>query len=285
MFIHKLRKKAQAVDRELMVLIGVIVVALLVGWLAIGVYYYMTSEGDVEGCKLSVIFASQWNEATFGTGDIDLDCPRKSVIFYPEYYTVDGDEKKYSKEEYADSVKEVLAKEMVECWDKMGAGELNPISPDWLAHQYAWEFKKMCVVCSMFSFDRPPIDDVGDLTAYLEKTTMPLSSQNQEKQNYYNYLYKKLKDPIHDVSETGSLSASQVLGFSPETEVTSNLWFYVDKKLNNEPIMTDRTYALFYVDFVPRGDVNLVVDPVQALALYSTDNFKMTEYTCDMLYS
>ncbi|MEK6868519.1 MAG: hypothetical protein AABX98_06875, partial [Nanoarchaeota archaeon] len=191
---------------------------------------------------------------------------------YPEYYTVGGDEKKYTKEKYDDSVREVLAKEMVECWDKMGAGELNPITPEWVTTDVTG--KKMCVVCSLFSFDKPPVDNVGDLTEYLEETKMPLSSQNQEQQTYYNYLYQKLK-----------LSPAQVLGFSPETEVTTNLWFYVDKNINQEPIMTDRSYALFYVDFVAWGGANVILDPVQALALYSTDNFKMTEYTCDMLYS
>ena len=286
MHIPKFRKKAQGLNENFMTLILVIVVALLAGWLVMGIYHYMTNKGDVEGCKLSVLVASQWNDATLGTVPFsppELECPRKSIVFYPEYYTVDGDEKKYSKEEYADSVKEVLAKEMVECWDKMGAGQLNPITPEWVTTDITG--KKMCVVCSMFSFDKPHVDDVGDITEYLEETTMPLSSQNQEKQTYYAYLYQKLKYTVYDVSETGYLSPAQVFGFSPETEVTTNLWIYVDTKLNDEPIMTDRSYALFYVDFVPWATGNIVLDPIQALALYSTDNFKMTEYTCDMVYS
>ncbi|MFA6888287.1 MAG: hypothetical protein WC254_02215 [Candidatus Woesearchaeota archaeon] len=173
-------KKAMT-DKTLITVLIFIVVAFLLGFIAIKIIDYITSTGDTEGCRLSVLAASQISAG--GEIPVQINCPRKMISLYPEYYIIDSSKKKYTSEEYAENVKSVIAEEMKDCWYKMGEGNLIVLDDNAIVGN-----DKICFSCSHFEFQEPIPNTIIDMIQYLQQTKIPGSLSVNEQQTYYDYI-------------------------------------------------------------------------------------------------
>ena len=189
--------EAQKVTMSLLILI---VIVLVLAFFSARVFDWMTSKGDVESCRLSVVASGKISDVSLGISTLDLECPRKTIVLSPESYTVDESEKDYAsedEEDYSENVKQVFADEMRECWYKMGEGEVDMFDDNIL-----YGFDDICVVCSHIEFEHPSEESVGNFATYLQETAIPLSVQQQEGITYYNYIYRQ--SPIGECSQFSS---------------------------------------------------------------------------------
>src|SRR3989338_3612296 len=134
--------EAQKVTMGLLILVMVV---LVLAFFSARVFDWMTSKGDVESCRLSVAASGKISDVSLGISTLDLECPRKNIVFSAESYTVDDSERDYAsenEEDYSDNVKQVFADEMRECWYKMGEGEVDPFN-----NNCAFGMDSVCVVC------------------------------------------------------------------------------------------------------------------------------------------
>ena len=178
--MDKFSKKAMS-EKTLLYLLIAAVVLLILLFFVMKVYDYMTSKGDVESCRLSILAAAEARLA--GRTTVTMHCPRKSLVLSKESYTVDGDKKKYSSKDYATNVKQIFAQEMVECWSKTGEGEANTFEEALVGNTNA------CLICSHIQFQETPDEDIGSLSDYLKKTNIPVSVATQlEDVTYYDYI-------------------------------------------------------------------------------------------------
>ncbi len=176
--------EAQKVTVSLLVLI---IIVLFLAFFSARVFEFMTSKGDIESCRLSVVASGKISDVSMGISTLDLECPRKNIVFSPDSYTIDEGERDYAsenEEDYSDNVKQVFADEMRECWYKMGEGEVDLFSN-------VAGTSTQCIVCSTLSFENPPETDIGNLMTYIQETTIPVSVQTQEQITYYDYLYRE----------------------------------------------------------------------------------------------
>ncbi len=235
--------EAQKVTVSLLVLI---IIVLFFAFFSPRVSDWMTSKGDVESCRLSVVASGKISDVSMGISTLDLECPRKNIVLSAESYTVDDSEKEYTSdddEDYAANVKQVFAEEMRECWYKMGEGKIDPFASSYLT------FDSVCIVCSQIHFENPVKEDVGNLYDYLQETKIPLSVQTQETITYHDYLF----------------------------------WIRVADALNTAPLTTSTDYTVFFVSFIPPKQ-EVWKDPSHAIAVYSSEALS-TSQTCDYIYS
>src|SRR3989338_1705019 len=178
--------EAQKVTMGLLILVMIV---LVLAFFSARVFDWMTSKGDVESCRLSVVASGKISDVSLGISTLDLECPRKTIVLSPESYTVDESEKDYAsedEEDYSENVKQVFADEMRECWYKMGEGEI-----DMFDDNIVYGFDDICIVCNHIEFENPSEESVGNLAMYIQETTIPLSVQQQEGITYYDYIYRQ----------------------------------------------------------------------------------------------
>lgn len=268
-------KKAQGAEKITVKMLAILVIVLILAFFSARVFDWMTSKGDVESCRLSVVASGKISDVSMGVSTLDLECSRKTVVLSPEYYTVDDSEKDYvseDEEDYATNVKQVFAEEMRECWYKMGEGEVDPFASSYLT------FDAVCVVCSQIHFENPLTTNVGNLYNYLKETNIPLSVQIQNPITYHDYLYKEMNYAYQDPNEILSF-----FGISSGTPITTNIWVLVADALNTDPLTTSNDYTIFFVSFIPPKE-KVWKNPSHAIAVYSTEALSASK-TCDYIYS
>ncbi len=155
----------------------------------------MTSKGDTESCRLSVLAmgsvrkAEDTPGASLVTPDLELQCPRKSIVLSEEDYSLDGKSYSYSSSgsasDFPTNAEKIFAKEMSECWYKLGEGEVNIFGFGSEATSPA-----TCMVCSSISFDSDVPQESLNLQSYLEETNTPITMQQSGQTTYYQYLYR-----------------------------------------------------------------------------------------------
>ncbi len=175
-------------EKTLITVLIFIVAFLVIGFIAVKIFDIMTSKGDTESCRLSVLAASQTTIA--GKTSIELQCPRKNIVVYPEYYTVDGNKRKYSSEEYTENVKRVFAEEMRECWYKMGEGDVKVFEDKLLDNE------NVCLICNHIEFQNPSDPEITAFQDYLENTKIPASLNSLTDTTYYDYIHRDINQKI-----------------------------------------------------------------------------------------
>ncbi len=195
-------KKAMT-EKTLVTVLIMIVVAFSLGYVGIKVVDSITSKGDTEGCRLSVLVASQTNIA--GKTPVEINCPRKQIVLYPEYYTIDGSKNKYTSasEDYAGNVKGVFAEAMRECWYKMGEGNLIVLDDNAIIGN-----DKVCFSCSHFEFQDPLIPQISGFIEYIQETTIPASILTMKQQTYYDYI-KSSDDAFSGIADNGAVNTEK----------------------------------------------------------------------------
>lgn len=267
-------KKGQGAEKITVKMLAILVIFLVLAFFSARVFDWMTSKGDVESCRLSVIASGKISDVSMGISTLDLECPRKNIVLSAESYTIDDSEKEYAsdqEEDYSDNVKQVFADEMRECWYKMGEGEVDLFNDNW-----AFGADSVCVVCSQVHFETPPKENVGNLYDYLQETKIPLSVQAQEPITYYDYLHRELKGVINNQYEI-----LEYLGIG--TPISTTIWIYVSNALNVEPLTTANDYTILFISFIP-PDTEFWKDPQYAIAVFNTQG-DITSKTCDYIYS
>ncbi len=210
----RMNRKGIAEKELLYLLIGIAIFLVLV-FFGMKIYEYMTSKGDVEGCRLSVLAASQTRLA--GQTPIDLDCPRKTILFSEDKYTVDGKNKDYSTDDYTTNIKNVFAREMAECWYKTGQGYVNVFEENVVSNQNA------CLVCAQIHFEDQPSGDIGTVLDYIKETKMSANVEQMGDTTYYNYINRDWKQKAFN-EQSVVVSILQSLGISYETkEIHTNI--------------------------------------------------------------
>jgi hypothetical protein len=266
-------KKAMS-EQTLMYVLLFIVAMLVVGFIALKIVDVLTSQGDTESCRLSVLAADKSPVET------SLQCSRKQVVLYPNYYTVDGDTQQYSSEDYATAVKYVFANEMKECWYKMGEGKLNVFSSLGFS---AMKIKKGCLVCSHISFEEPTINDIGNLYEYLQDTKIPTTLTTFQDTTYFDYMYSSPKEKL---GGRGNILVAGFFGLSTgfydvwADTINTNVWIYNNNQLNTAPLTTTQDYNIYFVSLY--NDVT-DKDIVNGILVYSSDN--KNQPACEYIYS
>lgn len=207
----KMNKNKKGAMIESDVLPTIIIVILVIGILAYAAFTYIgpwiKSKGEVEGCRASVIFATQAKKLTKEAVTLDLECPRRDVVAYEDYYTLAGRKKQYSEEDFGTNVKKVFAQQMEECWKKMGAGELHPFFED----PFFANFDDVCLVCSHVEFTQPPRTAVGNLLDYIQKEQMGFVAAEGEAITYYDYMHRVYKEgECYPDTETGNIAVTDL---------------------------------------------------------------------------
>lgn len=163
----------KAVTSATITLILVVVLVLVLFPVATRLYAFVQQRSDDELCQMSVIKHASIKDAT-GI-DSEINCPRKSIEFHDNYAEIDGkkqavyekkgDKTKAYEYESIDSyiVNQVLARELYNCFVKMGAGELDVFSGDSVLKD-----KNICIICSHVSFDLEQQESFSGLHEYLE---------------------------------------------------------------------------------------------------------------------
>ncbi len=236
-----------------------IVTLLVLGILGYGVFTiigpWIKSKGEVEGCRTSVLFAAQAKKLTKEAITLDLECPRRDVVVYDDYYMLAGRKKQYSKEDYATNVKEVFAQQMTECWYKMGAGALHPFFEDPLFAN----FDDVCLVCSHIEFQQPPKTAVGNLLDYIQKEQMSFVAAKGEAVTYYDYMHRVYKEgECYPNTEEGNIAVTDI------GEIFTNQSYDI--------IYRSRSYEAATIDY---NCEFIVVGPTETL----------DEVGCDYIYS
>jgi len=127
----------------------VIILCLVAGMILLMMSYKMHSGisevNKDEVCRLSIFSASALSSVKEGTHDVidlvnKIDCPRKKL-----HIGLDDVSKRGKIQD--DFVKEIIGNEMVSCWNKVGAGKLDPFKGK-------QEVKDtFCLICSKIMFD------------------------------------------------------------------------------------------------------------------------------------
>lgn len=198
--MQKKNKKADMnVEKVALVAISVVIIIIIL-FLGVKIAKKMMSAGEVEGCRLSVLYAGNVRIATeesvvglFSPPQVELECPRSTVILSDKEVTVDGDEKRIKTEEgyvesfeelTADIVNAVAADQLRECWRKMGEGQIFPFTQSyWFS--VLEKNQNVCIVCSVISFETTSTLTYSELYDYLQKNTFVSET---EKQTYFDYL-------------------------------------------------------------------------------------------------
>ncbi len=178
MLYHKKGMEKETIVALVLLLVSFVV---LVGY-ALYVKISLDKSGDIEGCKLSVLSRSIKG---LRETNLPVDCPIVKINILSK------NDRKVKNEEniFVDNqeqIKEAIAKEMYDCWNKFGKGELDFVSDFELFEDRA------CYVCSQINFgsiDRLVPEDgfIKNYEAYLIETDAPLRNIS-----YYKYFQGKL---------------------------------------------------------------------------------------------
>jgi len=204
-------------DMKYGVLVSLII--LLVSFVAIFIFtsnfnIFLGEASEDEICRTSILAAAQSKSfLNIGKSAVSLNCPRKELIIKKKDVVENGviNQNKAHK---------IIAEEMYRCWNKVGAGQLDPFSN--------WEGKgeSYCLICSTINFDDELLEytktyeNYGKNTnayihspiAYLVNTKIPNSDVT-----YQEYLYKEkdiprlTKNDKETIDSTGLLPNSLIL--------------------------------------------------------------------------
>jgi hypothetical protein len=136
---------------------------------------FIQAESDKDGCKLSVSTASTVK------GLIDINCFTQFITFKKDsayQKSINRNEKKIAsvKANREDFVKQIVANQMVDCWDQFYEGEALPFSSD-----EGLESQR-CVVCSKLKFEpsftnKMTSKSITNFEEWLENNPIPGTSK------------------------------------------------------------------------------------------------------------
>ncbi len=276
-----MNKKAMS-EKTLITVLIFIVAFLVVGFIGLKIIDVLTSKGDTESCRLSVLIADK------SPLDVTLSCSRNQIVLYPDYYTINGDKEKYSSTDYTENVKKVFAEEMRQCWYKLGEGELDPFTASLMT------LDQVCFICSHISFENAPVTEIGNLHEFLQDTKIPTSVTSLTDTTYYESMYDEMTVPIYSFPNTSSKIISAfneiitLMGLPSDSKLITNIWIYTpDKLMNTGNIDSTYDYDVFYYGYVPRPKIDLATlqkaeEEDYAVGMYYSDALKET---CEYLYS
>lgn len=202
-------KKGALIESD--VLPYLIIAIIVIGILSYAAFTYVgpwiKSKGALEGCRTSVLFAAQAKKLTKEAVTLDLECPRRDVKIYDDYYMLAGRKKQYTEEDFATNMKDIFAQQMTECWYKMGAGELHPFFED----PYLANFDNVCLVCSHIIFQQPPKTAVDNLLDYIREEQMSYLAAEGEATTYYDYMHRIYEEgKCYPDTETGNIAVTDL---------------------------------------------------------------------------
>ncbi|MDP2925536.1 MAG: hypothetical protein Q8N99_04135 [Nanoarchaeota archaeon] len=190
----KVKKKAMAIGTVIALII------LLIGFLILlFVIYELGWFGEVnrEVCHQSVVYRATLPSIGGAKGFVPLKCKTDKVCITagiiggkcPEYINTPG--VTYIKVNDAEEVEQVIAKELLSCWEMMGEGKLTLFS-SWMIESYGFgSIASSCIICSRVAFD---------------KETLKKKNIDLNKVNVFNYMMTH-KVPGKDVSYYVYMSA------------------------------------------------------------------------------
>jgi hypothetical protein len=209
-----MKRKAQQTDLKSIILILIIGTILLTFAGATFVPWYKIF-GEQNACQISILASAKSQKELAGTKigpSFNLDCPvQEKIIKYEKFRNKDGSINSLK-------VKGELAKEMYNCWNKVGEGKLDPFK-DWEGDP------TYCLICSQVTFDKEFIDKAGDPTgpnAPLKDFAYYLGTEYVPGKNFtfYRYFYQK------DAQELSAEARSQLANLDYINYTTQNtiLW-------------------------------------------------------------
>jgi hypothetical protein len=240
-------KKAQAREKTVKIialLVSMIVLFLLV-WQTMGYFIIETRETS---CKLSVAKYALASEKTFS--EVDINCPRNSIVFYEDRVEKNGEEYYVRYDEEGDMAFErkfdelnngivnyVLAQELASCWEAMGQGNFELFADPLLNLNFEFEFGKgvevgvsnPCLIWDYVSFDKdisqeslnkPGFDNMGLLDYMKEEYPVDFG---KEQDTYYDYIFLEQEKKWAGI-EYGEYVSVQV---DPDLEINPEEVYYI----------------------------------------------------------
>ncbi|MEK6951771.1 MAG: hypothetical protein AABX29_02040 [Nanoarchaeota archaeon] len=207
MYLNKKGDMQYGILVSLIALLAVFVVFVLFakffgGWLS------ETNQDQI--CKTSIFAAAQTKKIPTITGRgeplISLKCPRKEIVIKKSQVVEGG---KINQDKAA----KIIADEMYKCWDKVGAGKIDPFSQ--------WDVKgeSYCLICGYVKFDQALIDFMNQYgeggknnDIYIHSPVDYLKNKNVPNSGitYYEYFYKE-RAPVLSNEDLVKLGSTGVL--------------------------------------------------------------------------
>ena len=225
-FLNKKGDMQYGILVSLIVLLAVLVVFVLFSKF-FGEWLGETNQDQI--CKTSIFAAAQTKKipTIIGRGEplISLKCPRKEITIKKSQVVEGG---KINQDKAA----KIIADEMYKCWDKVGAGKIDPFSQ--------WDVKgeSYCLICGYIKFDQALIDFMkengNDKEAYIYSPIEYLKNRKVPNSGitYYEYFYKQRppilsNDALAKLGDSGLLPDSLILIQMYKKEEKSHLGTYI----------------------------------------------------------
>ena len=203
-------------DMEYGILVSLLVLAAVLVMFVIFSYSFGGWLGETNQdqiCKMSIFAAAQTKRVPTITGRGEpltpLKCARKEILI-KKSDVVDGGKINQDK------AGKIIADEMYKCWDKVGAGKIDPFS------QWSNKGESYCLICGYVKFDQALIDFMkengDDKGAYIHSPIDYLANKKVPNSDitYYEYFYKQKlpplsKEKLTELGNTGILPNSLIL--------------------------------------------------------------------------
>ncbi|MEK6922963.1 MAG: DoxX family protein [Nanoarchaeota archaeon] len=238
-------------DMKYGVLIGLIVV--LVAFVGIAIFtgrfsIFLGGASEDEICRTSILTASQSKSfLNIGKPITPLKCPRKEVVIKKSDIVENG---KINQ----DKAHKIIAEEMFKCWNKVGAGKLDPFT-NW--KDSAWESgeESLCLICSTVTFDNNligfmkgggPERAIHSPVNYLKKTKIPTRGET-----YWEFFYNE-RGPLIDEAEL------EDAGVLPNSLILVNMYKKTGKSFLGEYIIGGVVIAGGILLAIPTGGVSFI---------------------------
>ena len=171
-------------DMKYGVLVSLIIILVSFGavlYFTMNLTAFIRGASDDEICRTSILTAAQSKSfLNIGRSITPLKCPRKELVIKKKDVVENGviNQNKAHK---------IIVEEMYKCWDKVGAGKIDPFS-NW-KDQWVLGEDSLCLICSTVIFDEQLIDFMKGSNQYI---TSPLRYLKETKilgreETYFEY--------------------------------------------------------------------------------------------------
>ena len=255
----------------------ILIVTLVAAFLIAAIVYKMVVNnkniGDSKVCQISITAADALSSAKKKTvNQVDLVPSLKCPPKYRELKIKDAIPKG-RRTVSDDQIKKVLADEMVECWEKVGRGNLDPFKKATVTS----DFDSTCLTCAIIYPDKKlakrmkiPVKDprtgkvlnkdgqkypIKGLGHYLATNKAPLKGMS-----YYQYIYGK--QPSNAMVAKLKSNSNVVYSFNEEISLGEPIVVFANFLRFNEGMLESSSVTFLLVNAIfgePMGDVSKVI--------------------------